>query len=73
MKKILSALLFLFIFSSCTFAIEEEIHLEQNPDGDFVQSVTGQTKEEFEQQLQADKDTFLSNLKSAPKDVLKPA
>ena len=65
MKKILSALLFLFIFSPCAFAIEGEIHLEQNPDGDFVQSITGQTKEEFEQQLQADKDTFLSNLTAA--------
>ena len=71
MKKILTALLFIFVFAPCVYAIEEEIKLEENPDGDFVQSVTGQTKEEFEQKLQADKDTFLSNLKSAPQDVLK--
>ena len=69
MKKILLSIIFLFIFVPQVFAIEEEIKLEENPDGDFIENITGQTKEEFEQDIQKEKDTFLSNLMSAPKDV----
>ena len=69
MKKILLSIIFLFIFIPQVFAIEEEIKLEKNPDGDFIENITGQTKEEFEQDIQKEKDTFLSNLMSAPKDV----
>ena len=69
MKRILLSIIFLLFFIPQVFAIEEEIKLEENPDGDFIENITGQTKKEFEQDIQKEKDTFLSNLMSAPKDV----
>lgn len=71
MKRILLSIIFLLFFTPQVFAVDEQITLEENPDGDFIQNVTGKTKEEIDDELQKDKDSFLSNMMKAPKEVVK--
>ena len=71
MKRILLSIIFLLFFTPQVFAVEEQITLEENPDGDFIQNVTGKTKEEIDDELQKDKESFLSNMMKAPKEVVK--
>ena len=64
MKKILTVIIFLLFFTPQVFAIEEQITLEENPDGDFIENITGQTKEEFEQDIKKEKDVHPASEKN---------
>lgn len=74
LNKIKKTILIFMLFSSCACFAQEEITLEKEDilkaDGDFTQAIVGQTKEEFERNVEAEKDTFLSNLKKAPADIM---
>ena len=70
MKKIFAILFFILISTNIpSYSIEEVILPDENLEENFVEKITGQTKEEFDENIQKEKDTFLSNMIKAPRDV----